>query len=165
MRPQLTNVSELGLTPPWTDGSVTASAYRRDISDAFQRVFAIDGSNTDYDIANKIYQNAGNSTQTGVQLVLEHRLAPSWRMPGSVNWFVVDIEGLKTTLLFPTPRPFSIAASRDDTWDVTANNQIALPQGGDLRLGFIYYAAREVPQGRERARSSFDIAATWPLYG
>jgi hypothetical protein len=86
-------------------------------------------------------------------------------MPGSVNWFVVDIEGLKTTLLFPTPRPFSIAASRDDTWDVTANNQIALPQGGDLRLGFIYYAAREVPQGRERARSSFDIAATWPLYG
>ena len=48
---------------------------------------------------------------------------------------------------------------------VTANNQIALPQGGDLRLGFIYYAAREVPQGRERARSSFDIAATWPLYG
>ena len=163
LRPQLTNVSELGLTRPWSSGSLTASAYRRDISDAFQRVFAIDDSNSDYDIVNRIYENAGNSTQTGVQLVLEHRLTPSWRMSGSVNWLVVDIEPLETILLFPTPRPFSVAASRDDTWDLTVNNQIGLPQDGDLRVGFVYYAARDVPQGRQRARSSFDFAATWPL--
>ena len=30
-------------------------------------------------------------------------------------------------------------------------------------LSYIYYAARNVPQGRERARSSLDLAATWPL--
>ncbi len=30
-------------------------------------------------------------------------------------------------------------------------------------MSYIYYAARNVPQGSERARSSLDLAATWPL--
>lgn len=53
--------------------------------------------------------------------------------------------------------------SRDDTWDFTANNFFELPGGANARLGFIYYAARDVPQGRQRARSSLDVAATWPV--
>jgi hypothetical protein len=30
-------------------------------------------------------------------------------------------------------------------------------------LSYIYYAERNVPQGTERARSSVDLAATWPI--
>ena len=30
-------------------------------------------------------------------------------------------------------------------------------------MSYIHYAARNVPQGRERARSSLDLAATWPI--
>ena len=163
LRPQLTNVFELGLTRSWNGGSVGASAYHRDITDAFQRILVIDNSNPNYDIVNKIFENAGNSTQTGIQTVFEQEIAAPWRVSGSVNWFVIDIEALETTLLFPTPRPFSLAASRDDTWEFKVNNQFQLPGNAELRLGFIYYAARDVPQGRERSRSSLDLAATWPL--
>ncbi len=163
LRPQLTNVFELGLARSWNRGSASAAAYRRDITDAFKRIFAIDGSNPDYDIVNKIYENAGNSRQTGLQVILEQDIVGSWQVSASVNWFIVDIDAFETTLLFPTARPFSLAASSDDTWDFTINNHVQLPGAGQLRLGYIHYAARDVPQGREHTRSSLDLAASWPL--
>ena len=163
LRPQLTNVFEVGFGRSWDGGSVNTAIYHRDLADAFQRVFAIDDTNPDYDIVNRIFENAGNSTQTGIEVIVEQQIAAPWRLSGSVNWFTNDIEALETTLLFPTPRPFTLAASRDDTWDFTINNQFRLPRTGELQLSYIYYARRNVPQGRERARSSLDLAATWPI--
>ncbi len=163
LRPQLTNAFELGASRSWNRGSVSAAAYLRDISDSFQRILAIDDSNPNYDIVNRIYENAGNSTQTGLEVIVQQQLADAWRMSGSVNWFTNDIDALETTLLFPTPRPFSLAASKDDTWDFTVNNQVRMPRDGELLLSYIYYARRNVPQGWERARSSFDLATSWPV--
>jgi outer membrane receptor protein involved in Fe transport len=163
LRPQLTNVFELGVARSWTGGSVSTAAYHRDITDAFKRIFAIDSSNPNYDVVNKIYHNVGKSRQTGVQVLFEQDIAAPWRVSGSVNWLVVDIDAFETTLLFPQRRQFALAASSDATWDFNVSNQVELPGAGDLRLGYIYYAARDVPQGRERARSALDLAATWPL--
>ena len=58
---------ELGLARSWNRGSASAAAYHRDITDSFKRIFAINGSNPDYNIVNKIYENAGNSRQTGLR--------------------------------------------------------------------------------------------------
>jgi hypothetical protein len=163
LRPQLSHVLELGIGRGWAGGSVTASGYHRDITDAFQRVYAIDSSNANYDVVNKIYENIGRARQTGVQLVAEQQVAGPWGVAGSVNWFVHDIDALETTLLFPTARAFTIPASRDATWDLTLNNRLRFSGGQELQVSFISYAARNVPQGRERARSSLDLAASWPL--
>jgi hypothetical protein len=32
-----------------------------------------------------------------------------------------------------------------------------------MQLSYVRYAARNVPQGRERARSSLDFSASWPI--
>ena len=93
----------------------------------------------------------------------EQQVAGPWGVSGSVNWFVHDIDAQETTLLFPTVRPFTIPASRDATWDLTINNRLRFSGGQEIQLSFISYAARNVPQGRERARSSLDLAASWPL--
>ena len=45
----------------------------------------------------------------------------------------------------------------------TLNNQIQLPSAIELQLSYVYYDERNVPQGRERSRSSVDIAATRPI--
>jgi hypothetical protein len=163
LRPQLTHVFELGAARSWDGGSVRASAYHRDISDAFQRVLAIDASNPNYDIVNKIYQNVGRSRQTGIEVTAEQQIAGPWRVSGAINWFVNDIDALETTLFFPTPRPFTLAASKDDTWDFTINNRVQLPQSAEVQLSYVYYAGRNVPQGRELARSSLDLAASYPF--
>ena len=163
LRPQLTQVMELGVGRGWSNGSVTVSGYHRDITDAFQRIYAIDNSNPNYDIINKLYQNVGRATQTGVQVVAEQQVATPWRIAGSVNWYVHDIDSLHTTLLFPTERPFSAPSSRDNTWDLTVNNRFRFPGGQQIQLSFINYAARNAHQGREHARSALDFSASWPL--
>jgi hypothetical protein len=164
LRPQLTHVFELGLDRSWSRGSLRTSGYHRDITDAFQRVFAIDESNPNYDVVNRVYQNVGQSAQTGVEVVAEHRVIQSWRVAASANWFVNDIEALQTTLLFPTARPLSIPASRDDSWEFTINNRVQLPRAAVLQLSYVYYSARNVPQGRDRARSSLDLSASMPFH-
>ena len=84
-------------------------------------------------------------------------------LSGGVNWFRNEIDALETMLFFPTRQPFAIVASQVDTWDVKVNNQIQLPRAIELQASYIYYAGRNVPQGRERARSSVDLAGKWPI--
>jgi outer membrane receptor protein involved in Fe transport len=163
LRPQFTNVYEVGYARSWSDGSVSTALYRRDITDSFLRIFAIDDSNPNYDIVNRIFENAGNSVQAGIQVLLAQEIVDAWRVTGNVNWYQNDIDPLETTLLFPTRRPFSLPGSKDDTWALTVNNQIRLPGSTDLQASYIYYAARNIPQGIERPRSSVDVSAKWPL--
>ena len=98
-----------------------------------------------------------------MEILLEQDIVDQWRLSGGVNWYRNDIDALETVLLFPAPRPFALAASTDHTWDLTLNNRMALPRAIELQAGYIRYAERNVPQGIERARSSVDLAVTWPL--
>jgi hypothetical protein len=164
LRPQLTQVAEVGLSRRWSNGSTTVSGYRRDITDAFQRIYAIDNSNPSYDIVNKLYGNVGQATQTGLQVIAEQQIASPWRMSGSVHWYVHEVDSLATTLRFPTTRALAIAGSRDDTWDLTIGNRFRFSGNREVQLNFITYGARNVPQGRERARSSLDFSALQPLW-
>ena len=159
LRPQFTHAYEAGFARSWLGGSGSATVYRRDVSDAFLRIFAIDDSNPSYDIVNRIFENAGSFRQTGVQVMATEDIAPAWRITGSANWFHNDIDPLETTLFFPTRRPFSLPGSADQTWDLTVNNRFLLPGSVELQGNYIRYASRNVPQGRERARSSVDVSA------
>ena len=159
----MTNVFELGFGRSWNSGSVNTAVCRRDIYDSFLRILAIDDSHPSYDIVNRAFENAGNSAHTGIAVTLEQQIASTWGVSSSVNWFKNDVDALETTLLFPTRRPFTLAASSENTWDFTINNRVQLPAAGELQLSYVYYAGRNVPQGRERARSSLDLAATWPV--
>jgi outer membrane receptor protein involved in Fe transport len=62
LRPQFTERYELAYERLWEQGSAIVSLYRRNIDDPFVRVFAIDSSNPDYDIVNRIYQNVGTGS-------------------------------------------------------------------------------------------------------
>ena len=163
LRPQFTNALEIGYGRSWAGGSMNAALYHRDIKDAFSRVFAIDDSNPNYDVVNRLYQNAGNSRQTGVQLLLEHQVRRPWRASGSVNVFRNNIDAFETTLLFPVRRPFFLASSKKSAWDLTFNNRFQLPRAFELQANYVYYAKRNVPQGRERARSSVDVSVKKPF--
>ena len=70
LRPQFTNAYEVGFSRSWVGGTGSAAVYHRDVSDAFLRIFAIDDSNPSYDIVNRIFENAGNFRQTGVQEII-----------------------------------------------------------------------------------------------
>ena len=165
LRPQFTETFEVAYERLWDRGSVIASLYYRDIKDPFMRVFAIDPTNQVYDIVNRIYQNVGSGTNTGLELIFSQDVSDRWELSGSVNWYDNVIDAAVVTLLFPVPRPFNVAQSNDNTWDFKLNNQFDLPGGLQLQVAVVYYAEKNIVQGIEAARSSVDLGLSKPIMG
>ena len=157
LRPQFTKTYELALQHSWGRANVSAAFYYRDIEDSFQRIFAADPTAVNFPIVNKIFQNTGNATNAGVELIGAFKAGSRLSFSGSVNIYHIDIEPATLTLLFPVERQFDLAGSSDTTWDGKITVELELPGGVELQATGVYYADRNIPQGRELARSSVDI--------
>jgi len=157
LRPQFTQTFELAYKLRWESGSVFLSGYRRMIEDAFQRIYSIDISNPDYSIVNKIYQNTGSATNTGLELIFSQQVVKNWKLSGSFNWYNNEIEAYSGILYFPYERAFSIDATTDNTWDFKVNNQVDFLFGYQLQITGVYYAPKNIPQGKQLSRSSVDL--------
>ncbi len=164
LRPQFTETFELSYERLWSSGSVIASAYYRNIDDPFVRVFAIDPTNTDYDIVNRIYQNVGSGDQTGLELIVTQDISERWELSGSINLYDNVIDADQVTLLFPIERPFDVERSEDNTWDLSLNTLILFPNGIQAQLSVVYYADKNIAQGSQDARSSVDLGITKPVF-
>jgi outer membrane receptor protein involved in Fe transport len=163
LRPQFTDSAELAFEQLWESGSAIASLYLRDIEDSFRRVYSIDDSNFAYDIVNRVFQNTGFERNTGFELLLSQDVGDALRLTGSINLYRVEIDRFTGEVLFPTPRPFTIAAADDNTWDSKLNAIFALPFDIEAQVTAVYYADRAIAQGRRGSRSSLDIALRRPL--
>ncbi len=164
LRPQFTETLEFSYEHLWNSGSLIASVYYRDIEDPFTRVFAIDPTNTTYDIVNKIYQNVGSGNQTGIELILSQDISDRWEVNGNFNWYDNVIDADQVTLLFPIERPFDVERSSDNTWDLSLNNVFNFANGLRAQLSIVYYAEKNIAQGTQDARSSVDIGLTKPMF-
>ncbi|WP_020567375.1 outer membrane beta-barrel protein [Neolewinella persica] len=164
LRPQFTQTIEAAYRRIWETGSAFAAVYTRQSDDAFQRIFNIDSSNPDYDIINRIYQNTGRATNRGVELLWSQEVKAIWKFSLGANFYRIGIEEYSGTLLFPTVRPFTLAASTGNSFDLKFNNQFTLPKNWKVQLTGIYLAPRNIPQGRELARSSVDFAVSRPVF-
>jgi outer membrane receptor protein involved in Fe transport len=163
LRPQFTETVDLSVERVWDRGSALLSAYVRDIENPFTRVFAIDPTNTDYNIINKIYQNVGSGSQQGIELILSQDIGQVWTLTGSINVYEKTIDADVVTLLFPVERPFNVLYSQDNTWDFSLNNSVNFLNGMQLQLSFSYYGERNIAQGTEAARSSIDLGFAMPV--
>ena len=67
------------------------------------------------------------------------------------------IDAYSGTLLFPYERDFSIQQATDNTWDMKFNNRFSLPASIQLLANFVYYAPKNIAQGKQLARSSLDL--------
>jgi len=158
LRPQFTRAIELAYERNWETGSVFIAAYTRKIQDPFTRVYSVDDSNDQYDIVNKIYHNVGSADNTGIEILLSQSLAPFWRLTSSLNLYRNLIHNYEGTLLFPYQRSFSIQQTTDQTWDLKLTNIFNLPGSLQIQVGYIYYAPKNIPQGKQYARSSVDLS-------
>ncbi len=157
LRPQMTQTFELAYKLRWENGSVFLSGYHRIIDDAFQRIYSIDNSNPDYSIINKIYENTGSAKNTGTEILLSQQILANWKATGSLNAYNNVIDAYQGTLYFPYQRSFSIDATSDKTWDAKISNQVVFPWDFELQITGVYYAPKNIPQGRQLARSSVDF--------
>jgi outer membrane receptor protein involved in Fe transport len=157
LRPQFTNTFELAYKHMWNSGSLSLAGYYRAITDPYTRVYSIDTSNISYNIVNKIYHNVGSATNTGIELILNQSITKFWKLSTSFNWYKNTINAYTGTLLFPYERSFNIAETTDNSADIKVNNQFTLKGETQIQLTALYYTPRNIPQGKQMARSSVDI--------
>lgn len=157
LRPQFTQTAELAYKRIWENGSILLAAYHRMINDPFTRVYSIDVSDPNYSIVNKIYQNVGSGSNTGFELLFAQNIGKIWRLSTGLNWYTNVVDAYQGTLLFPTPRTFNIEKTTEQTWDLKVNNQIVISDLTEIQLTGVYMAPKNIPQGRQLARSSIDL--------
>ena len=157
LRPQFTNTVELAHKYSWDSGSLFSAIYHRNIDGAYQRIFSIDDSNPQYDIVNRIYQNTGHSTNTGIEVLFSQDLTNYWKLTSSFNVYQNAIDAYQGTLLFPYERPFFVEQSRDFAGDFKITNTVQLPFQMEAQLTGLYYSKKNIPQGEQLARYSVDF--------
>lgn len=158
LRPQFTTAYEVSLQQDWSRLNASLALYHRRIKDAYQRIYAIDQSTTNYDIINKIYSNTGKATNTGAELITQWKANKRVKVNASLNAFRIHRNAAQITLLFPYVRGLALPKSSDFTWDGKLGIETALGQSTKVQLNGVYYAARDVAQGRQAARSSLDLS-------
>ena len=157
LRPQFTNTVELAHRFSWENGSLFSAVYHRNIDGAYQRIFSIDDSNPQYDIVNRIYQNTGHSTNSGVEVLFSQDLNDHWKLSSSFNIYRNWIDAFQGTLLFPYERSFTIEKSSHIAGDFKITNTVQLPLQMEAQLTGLYYSKKNIPQGEELARYSVDF--------
>lgn len=157
LRPQFTDALELAHKYSWGTGSLFSAVYRRMIQDQYMRIFSIDNSNPEYNILNRIYQNTGSATNTGIELLFSQDLTNTFKMSASLNGYINAIEAYQGTLLFPIERPFFINKSSDPAWDAKITGEFQLPWAVSAQLTGVYFSRKNIPQGEQLGRSSVDF--------
>lgn len=156
LRPQFTNTAELAYKLGWKKGSVSLSVYYRSIKDPFTRIYSIDTTNNLYNIINKIYHNVGSATNRGLELIFNQDITSFWKITLSTNLYNNTINAYQDTLLFPYKRSFSINKTSENSSDIKLINQWNFPTGTQMQVSVLYYTPKNIPQGKQYARSSID---------
>ena len=164
LRPQFTDAFELAHKYSWGTGSIFSALYHRLIKDQYMRIFSIDNSNPEYDIVNRIYQNTGSATNTGVELLFSQDITNTFKISASINGYMNTIDTFQGNLLFPFERPFYIDESTDEAWDAKITSEFKLPGELSAQITGVYYSDKNIPQGEQLARSSVDLGLKKTLW-
>ena len=165
LRPQFTDAFEVAHKYSWTTGSLFSALYHRMTKDQYMRIFSIDDSNPDYEIVNKIYQNTGDATNTGVEFLVSQDITNTFKLSASFNGYENVIKEFEGTLLFPFERQFTLAESNDIVWDTKITSEFVLPWEIAAQLTGVYFSNKNIPQGEQLARFSIDFGLKKYIWG
>lgn len=165
LRPQFTQLGELGYKTKWTSGSIYIAGYYRNIEAPYRRVFTNDETNTQFDIVLKSYANTGKATNTGIELVFNQTLSEVWKLSGNINTYQNKIFDYTGTLLFPNEHTFTIEESSDVVYEGKIINTFTFPKDFRVQLTVLYISPKNIPQGKEYERSSIDFGLSKKFWG
>ena len=154
LRPQFTNSFELGYKTSWDKGYLYSAAYHRFADGTITRISSIaPNSNLIY----AIFQNAGRSYNTGLEVVLTQEVAKWYSFNLNLNGYHNQINAFSVENKYPVPNTFSANKQEIISGNVKLNNTFHLPKNFDAQLTAIYLAPDIIPQGKIAQRFSLDL--------
>jgi len=154
LRPQFTNSFELGYKTSWDKGYFYSAAYHRFADGTITRISIIaPNSNLIY----AIFQNAGRSYNTGLEVVLTQEVAKWYSFNLNLNGYHNQINAFSVENKYPVPTTFSADKQEIISGNIKLNSTFHLPKNFDAQLTAIYLAPDIIPQGKIAQRFSLDL--------
>ena len=154
LRPQFTNLFELGYKTTWNSGYFYTAAYHRLADATITRIASsIDTTRLIY----AIFQNAGRSYNTGLEVVISQKVAKWYSFNLNMVGYYNIIETYTVVNKYPVENTFIAPRQTVFSGNVKLNNTFKLPKNFDVQLTFIYLAPDIIPQGTINSRFSIDF--------
>lgn len=154
LRPQFTNTFELGYKSGWSGGYWTSSLYHKAMDATITRIGStVPGSTLIYNI----FQNAGKSSMSGVEIIVSQSLGKTATFTLNLNGYHNIIDAFTVVNLYPQENTFSAARQEIFSGSVKLNSMFHLPGKYDVQLSGVYLAPDIVPQGKIYSRFSLDL--------
>jgi outer membrane receptor protein involved in Fe transport len=154
LRPQFTNVIDLGFKTGWEKGYLYWAAYHRFADATITRISStVPGNNLIY----AIFQNAGKSFNTGLEVILNQEVASWYSFNLNANVYHNQINAFTVENQYPAPNTFTAEQQEVISGNVKWNNLFHLPKGVEAQLSAVYLAKDIIPQGEIAARYTIDL--------
>ncbi|WP_316749698.1 TonB-dependent receptor domain-containing protein [Pedobacter gandavensis] len=154
LRPQFTNSLELGYKNNWTKGSFYFAIYQRNTEGTISRIATqAPGSNLIYNV----FQNAGQSSNTGGEMVVQQEMTPWLNINLNANIYQNKIDAFTVENLYPVPVVYTAGKDELISGNVKLNGQFKILKFAEMQLTGIYLAPDLLPQGRIASRFSLDF--------
>ena len=154
LRPQFTNLIELGYKTIWEKGSLYNAIYHRFADGTITRISStVAGSNIIY----ATFQNVNKSYNTGVEVVLAQEISKQYSFNLNLNAYRNQIDAFTVVNKYPTTHTFSADKQEIYSGNIKLNNTFHFPNSLDAQLTAIYLAPDIIPQGKIKSRFSLDL--------
>ena len=154
LRPQFTNTIEAGHKYNWGAGSIYSALYHRIIDGTITRIATqVPGSTILYNV----FQNAGRSYNTGVEVVFQQTVSKAFAFNASANIYRNRINGFSVVNQYPVPSLYTSGTDEAISGNAKFNGTFHLRKGVDIQLTGIYLAPDIIPQGEIGQRLSVDL--------
>lgn len=154
LRPQFTSSVELGFKTSWTNGYFYSAAYHRFANGTITRIGStVAGSNIIYNI----FQNAGKSYNSGIEVVFAQKPSLWYDLNLNLNVYRNQINAFTVQNLYPTTNVLSAAQDDIISGNVKLNQSFKMKNKFDAQMTATYLSADIIPQGKIGARFSLDL--------
>lgn len=154
LRPQFTNSFELGVKNGYNTGYFYGALYHRISKETITRVATtIDNSNLIYTIS----QNAGNSYNTGLEVVVSQELSDKMNVTLNLNGYYNQIDAFTVLNQYPVETIFTAEKQNIYSGNAKLNTNFNFGKNTDAQLTAIFLAPDIIPQGTIDSRFSLDF--------
>ncbi|MBC8035098.1 MAG: TonB-dependent receptor [Chitinophagaceae bacterium] len=153
LRPQFTSTFELGYKTNWQGGYLYTAAYHKLMDATITRIGStIPGSNLIYNI----FQNAGRSYNTGIEIVFSRNFA-KWGVANlNLNGYKNTIDAFTVINEYPERNVYTSQKEELFSGSIKLNTLFRLPGKAEAQITGIYLAPDLIPQGKTYSRFSVD---------
>ena len=154
LRPQFTNSFEVGYKTNWGDGFFYSALYHKRVEATITRIASTsEGSNLIYNI----FQNAGNSFSTGVEIIMSQSVGNWATLNLNLNGYQNVVEPFTVVNKYPEENTFSAEKQKILSGSVKLNAVLHLARQLDAQISSAYLAPDVVPQGKTYSRFYVDV--------